>query len=134
MFELLNDDHASVASRTLPFLFSSEEHPRHAAFLTPASKLVAVLAVLFELRRLAEQLRKAGSLISSKVAPLFGIFRESRLVFLLLALQLQELVELQLVVVGQALVVVVQQGQTRDPLIRKRPISKVNNFAPNQSF
>ena len=99
MFELLNDDHASVASRTLPFLFSSEEHPHHAAFLAPTSKLVAVLAALFELRRLAEQLRKAKSWISSKVALLFGIFRESRLVFLLLALQLHELVELQLVVV-----------------------------------
>ena len=120
-FELLNDDHASAASRILPFLFSSEVHPHHAAFLAPASKPAAVLAVLSELRRLAEQLRKEENLISSKVAPLFAISRESRLVFLFLAHQLsvQELVQVQLAVVGEHVTVVVQQGLAVEKVVER---------------
>ena len=130
VFELLNDDHASPASRTLPFLFSSEAHPRHAAFLAPASKLAAVLAVLFVLRRLAEQLRKAENWISSKVAPLFAIFRESRLVFLLLVHQLvQGLVQVQLVVVGQFVVVVVQQGLAVEQVVVDGLVELEERFA-----
>ena len=52
MFDLLNDDHSVPVLRTLPFLFSYEVRPHRAAFLAPASKQVAVLAALFELRRL----------------------------------------------------------------------------------
>ena len=121
VFELLNDDHASAASRILPFLFSSEVHPHHAAFLAPASKLAAVLAVLSELRRLAEQLRKEENLISSKVAPLFAIFREFRLVFLFLVHQLsvQELVQVQLAVVGEHVTVVVQQRHAVEQVVEE---------------
>ena len=126
MFDLLNDDLASAASRILPFLFSSEERLHPAAFRAPVSKRVAALAALSVVRRLLEQLRMVRSLISSTMAPFSAIFRGFHLVFLLLVPQQLEPWEFQLSVelVGQAgaflqeLVVVAAVEQFAEELVK----------------